>query len=359
MPRKKILFVITKSNWGGAQRYVYDLATNLPREFEPVVACGGGGMLVERLRAKGIRMLEVPGFQRDISLLKEIRAFFFLWKLFRKEKPDVVHLNSSKATALGAPAARLAGVPKILFTVHGWPFKEDRSVTARSLIYFISWFTALLSTATIVVSKGDERIGKMMTFIGKKIYYVPIGIDIPDFWTREEASTKLSISTSTPRIVTIAELTANKGIRYAIEAVAELKKRGVGVSYFVIGDGEEREALTLLAQELGVADRVHFLGFIPDASKYLTAFDVFLLPSIKEGMPYVLLEASVAGLPIVATNVVQKEASDIPNIHFVPPSDGRALADAVEKLANSLPDRKPSAVGSFAEMVGKTVALYR
>src|SRR3989344_323690 len=105
MLKKKILFVITKSNWGGAQKYVFDLATNLPKEeFEPVVACGGGGMLAKRLRAEKIRVVEVPSLERDISFIKEIRAFFFLWKLFQKEKPDVVHLNSSKAAALGALA---------------------------------------------------------------------------------------------------------------------------------------------------------------------------------------------------------------------------------------------------------------
>src|SRR3989338_7813734 len=95
--KKKILFVITKSNWGGAQRYVFDLATHLPKEeFEVVVALGGMGLLAQKLQAEGTMIYHSEWLGRDISVGKDIKSFLELYRLFKKERPDVVHLNSSK-----------------------------------------------------------------------------------------------------------------------------------------------------------------------------------------------------------------------------------------------------------------------
>src|SRR3989344_6143426 len=324
--RRKILFLITKATWGGAQRYVYDLATHLGDGFEPIVAYGEKGKLSEKLERKAIESHPLPSLGRDIALVSDISSFFEILSCLRKVRPDVLHLNSSKAAALGALAARILGVKRIVFTVHGWPFNEKRNAVARALIYFISWFTTFLSHETIVVSKSDEVQGKTMRAVAGKIHYIPIGIEVPEYCTPEEAMQHLcgkvpalKNAPNVPRIGTIAELTANKGLRHAIEAIALLKKRGVDVLYVVVGEGEERGHLKTLVRKSGVVENVFFAGFVLDAARYLKAFDIFLLPSIKEGMPYVLLEAAAAGLTIVATNVVQQEASNIPNIHFVPP----------------------------------------
>ncbi|MDP3645787.1 MAG: glycosyltransferase [bacterium] len=356
---KKVLFVITKATWGGAQRYVYDLATHLPKgEFELIVAYGTRGKLAEDLTTAGITVRQLPSLGRDISLVSDIKSFFEIWRTIREIRPDIVHLNSSKTAALGALAARLCGVRHIVFTVHGWPFKESRNIAWKILTYKISWFTALLSHSVIVVSRSDEARGKHMALVGKKTHYIPIGIEIPKFITREESSLALKINVTTPRIVTNAELTANKGIRYAIEAVALLKNRGIDVSYFVISDGEEREILEAFARKKDVSDRVYFFGFLKDAARYLNVFDIFVLPSIKEGMPYALLEAAAAGLPIVATDIVKACASNIPNIHFVPPGDGGALADAVENLTRNMPTKTPSTIWSFRDMLKQTLDVY-
>src|SRR3989344_9394012 len=96
--RKKVLFVITKSNWGGAQRYVYDLATALSKtEFETSVAFGQPGLLALKLKEAWIATKPILSLERDVSLIADIQSFFELFQLFRKEQPDIVHLNSSKA----------------------------------------------------------------------------------------------------------------------------------------------------------------------------------------------------------------------------------------------------------------------
>src|SRR3989344_5707607 len=154
---KKLLFLITKATWGGAQRYVFDLATHLPSDqFDVTVAYGQGGKLQKMLGEKNIETYHIAALGRDIALFSDIASFFQIFRLLRQARPDVLHVNSSKAAALGALAARLVGVRRIIFTAHGWPFKEARNVIAAALIYLVSWFTAFLSHTTIVVSKTDE-----------------------------------------------------------------------------------------------------------------------------------------------------------------------------------------------------------
>ena len=160
---KKCLLVITKSNWGGAQRYVYNLATALPREEYAVsVALGGTGVadsapgeLAQKLAAAKIPTHHVAAFARDVSATSDVRAFFELLALLRRERPDVVHLNSSKAGGVGALAARIAGVKKIIFTSHGLAWDEDRSPRAKKLIKLFSWCTFILCHRVIVITQDN------------------------------------------------------------------------------------------------------------------------------------------------------------------------------------------------------------
>jgi glycosyltransferase involved in cell wall biosynthesis len=152
LPRKKILFLITKSNWGGAQRYVYDLVSTLDRTvYEPVVVLGGNGELVEKLHAAGIRTITLQSAQRDISIRKELQFFRELFSIVHREKPDVFHVNSSKAGGIGCFVGRLLGIKRVVFTAHGWAFNEDRPWWQKYIIKYLHWLTVLLSHTTIAV----------------------------------------------------------------------------------------------------------------------------------------------------------------------------------------------------------------
>ena len=296
--KKKILYVITKSNWGGAQRYVYDLATTLPKsEFEVSVAFGQPGLLAKKLQENGITTHPIASLQRDVSLAADIKSFFELLRLFRTEKPDVVHLNSSKAAGIGALAARLAGVPRIIFTAHGWPFWEQRNSISRGLIYLFSWLTALLAHSVIVVSNYDLRVAQKMPFIGHKTARIYNGIDF-----NAPLYSADIVRHSFPKGVhitgTIGELTRNKNQIALIEKARKNPEMYVAI----VGDGEDRLFLKKKVDEYGIGDRVKLMGF-QLASTVLKGFDIFALPSIKEGLPYVLLEAKAAGLPIEANRV--------------------------------------------------------
>ncbi len=359
----KILFLITKSGWGGAQRYVFDLATSLPKEqFRASVAYGQHGRLAEELARLDIPTHQIHSMQRDISFAADMRSFFELLALFRKEQPDIVHLNSSKAGGLGSVAARLAGVPRIVFTAHGWPFWEKRGRASRALIWTFSWLTAVFSHVTIVISNHDTKVAVRMPFVAKKITRIYNGIDPIDFLPREGHSGDI-------RVLTNAELTHNKNIFTGIDAVALAREKGAHITYTLMGDGELRSTLEEYVKEKNYEGFVSFLGFVPNGKRHYKNFDIFFLPSKKEGLPYVLLEAGLAAMPVVASKI-----GGIPEIiengvsgTLEHSGDTTRFAEALktlaedqglrEKFGNALKE-KVECDFSLAQMIEKTVALY-
>ena len=325
--KKKILYVITKSNWGGAQRYVYDLATALPKDqFEISVAFGQEGLLAKKLREARIALFPIKALQRDISIANDVKSFSELLRLFRTEKPDIVHLNSSKAAGVGALAARLASVPRIIFTVHGWPFIEKRNIFWRLFALLGSWITALLSHKIIVVSDYDLKVAQKMLGIAYKTVRIYNGIDF-HFPLGSGDVVRHSFPKGVRITGTVGELTRNKN---QIALIAQAKNDST-MYVAIVGDGEDRLYLRKKIEEYGLTTRVKLFGFML-ASEVLRGFDVFVLPSIKEGLPYVLLEAKVAGLPVVASRV-----------------------GGVGEIL----DAKDMSEFLLAQMVEKTLALYR
>jgi len=396
--KKKVLFVITKSNWGGAQRYVFDLATSLsPADFDVIVAFGpapapvrdatkatsspykqvsngaGGhpGQLSKMLLEKSIRTILIPELGRDIRLADDWRAFRALVGLFKAERPDIVHLNSSKAGGLGALAARLARIPRSIFTSHGLAFDEKRPALQKILITLATWATILLAHATILISNDTFERARKMPFLRRKVHLVWNGIVSPLFLSKHDARKELrgldpQMPEGTRWIGSVGELHPNKDYACAIDCAALLPE---DTHLVIIGDGEEREALLARAKEKGVGRRMHLLGFIPDAAKYLRAFDVFVLPSQKEGLPYVLLEAGLAYIPVVASDTAGVKDIILDGFTglLVPPHDTHALASALERafgdatLARSLKDellKRVQQTFSFEKMMEKTIALY-
>ena len=372
----KVLFVITKSNFGGAQRYVYDLATHLPSDrFEVAVVFGydlegKAGRLSRTLIEKNIRTIVIPDLARDIHFGADWRAFLSLMGLFKTERPDVVHLNSSKAGGLGALAARLCRVSRIIFTIHGLPSDEKRSGFARACIAFATWLTVILAHRTIAISNDIfERVRKY-PFCFRRVSLIYNGIETPTFATPIEARKALrSIEPTIPErgmlVGYIGELHPNKDLLTAIDAVA----RTPDAHFVLIGDGELRQALSTHANEKGVEKRVHFLGFIAGAAQYLRACDVFLLTSIKEGLPYVLLEAGTAGVPIIATDISGVREIVLHNFTglLAHPGASDEIARLIERLqqepslARSLTDEMSTRIQktfSLRHMLEKTMALY-
>lgn len=380
--KKKVLFLVTKGNWGGAQRYVFDVATSLSREdFDVVVACGStaltvngeGNALPEKLAEAGTRCERISSLGRDIGFA-DIGAFREIFHLLKREQPDILHLNSSKAAALGAFAARLARLPiKIIFTVHGWPFNEPRPPFQRIAIFFLSWLTALLSHSVIVICRADEKSGRKLWFVKKKIRLIHNGIT--PFTTTERSVARAALSPSasadTILIVTIAELTKNKGLAHALRAIALLSREKdlPPFQYVIIGEGELRPQLEKIISENNLAKIVRLAGFIPDAKTLLGGADIFLLPSLKEGLPYVLLEAGASSVPTIATSVggIPDIIDDMQNGMLIRAKREKEIADALRFLLTN--HKKREAFGAalkekvlrefwFEKMLAETVGVY-
>ncbi len=298
--RKKVCIAITKGHWGGAQQYVYTLATHLHPHHE-VTVVSGPGLLVEKLREAGVSVTEISSLQRDIHLLSEIQGLWKLYTFLKKEKPDVLHLNSSKMGVLGTIAGRCAHIPRIIFTAHGWAFNEDRPYAVRLLFKLLQYSTILLSHKTIAVSAKAKQDIVSLPYTREKIVVIYNGIrDTYPMHSKTDSRRALGLPETAYLIGSVSELHKNKGIDIALEAMTRLPTE---VMYAVVGDGEEKEHLLSLREKLGLQDRVFFVGRKENAKSYMHAFDLFLLPSRTEAFPYVLLEAGVAKLPVVASRV--------------------------------------------------------
>jgi len=325
----KILYIITKSNWGGAQRHVFDLAKYCKENgHEIIVALGGEGVLNERLNELGITVRIIESMGRDIDILKDISSFLKIFRIISKEKPDIVHLHSPKAAGLGAFAGRILGINKIIYTAHGWTFNENRPLYQKIIIGFFSWLTMLFSTHTITISEKEMGQASMFPFIIKKLRMIYLGISPPKFLTHKDAllfiqssfsdifQVKFEIMTkekpkkedetaNEKKVIlgTIAELHPNKGLVYAINAFEQLVVKFPSLIFLIIGEGEQRALLEKLIAEKKLENKVILAGYMNNASQYLKAINIFILPSIKEGLPYTIIEAGYAGLPIIATTV--------------------------------------------------------
>ena len=305
----KILYIITKSNWGGAQRHVYDLATNAREKGnDVVVALGGEGVLRDRLRESNITTRPIGSMKRDVHLADDTASLADIFRIIREVKPDVLHLHSPKAAGLGSFAGKLLGVKKIIYTVHGWAFNEDRSLAQKMVICFFSWLTMMFSTHVINISEKELSQSQMFPLVTKKLRLIRLGIKPPIFYSTASAHHFLQSKTTEPLskkviIGTIAELHNNKGLSYAINALAILVQSFPNFIFFIIGEGERRDDLESLIKAKGLEKHVILAGYVSHAAEYLKGFSIFLLPSIKEGLPYTLIEAGYAGIPVVATTV--------------------------------------------------------
>ena len=359
----KILFVITQGEWGGAQRYVFDLATNLGSETAVVIG-EKHSELGTRLAKSGIKTFAAGHLRRDINPLHDLLAIFELKRIFQNIRPDIVHLNSSKAGVLGSIAAHLAGVPKVIFTAHGFAFLEPQPWIMKQIYYFAEWFACLFRDKIICVSEYDRQAAiKAKLCPAEKLVTIHNGISPSPLSPRGRGQGEGAV------VGTIAHLYKTKGLNYLIDAAKILHSQfSIHHSEFrIIGDGPERNNLESLIANHNLESKIKLLGEQKKASEYLSKFDIFVLPSVKEGFPYAILEAMAAGLPIVAAPVGGiPEAQGDAGI-LVPPKDSKALATAIQSLIDDPKRAKKMGLAaherikqfSFEKMLEETIKIYK
>jgi glycosyltransferase involved in cell wall biosynthesis len=370
-PKPHILYVITKASWGGATKYVYDMAVAARDEgYSVTVAYGSSGELSERLLQQNIPVVEIQGMGRDISARGDWQSLRELITIIRKTKPDVVHANSSKAGLVATIAARISGTQKIIFTAHGWAFNESRPIWQKAVLAFLHLITVWCADEVICVSEAIRRDALWMPFCKNKFVVILHGIDMVTVVPKEEARAKLAPTIRQKTwIGTLAELHPTKGLDIGIKAFARIAPDFPDTALILIGEGQERTELTDLIKKLDIENKVHFCGQIQNASTVLSAFDILLFPSRSEALGYALLEAGNASLPVVASRVggipeiIQDSISGV----LVTSDDVDGFAEALKKLLTN-PElaiqfgvklhARVQENFSKTHMIEKTLALY-
>lgn len=314
MSKKRILQIITRSDWAGGQKVLYSLVYGLkqyyPEEFEVEVACGKyDGRLIPELEKIGVKVYVLENLVREISPLKDIRAFLEIKKLIKNGRYDVVHLHSSKAGFLGRIAAKTLKVPTVVYTVHGWWPIEQYKGFKRKLFIYAERFAARYCDKMVLLCQKDLQKAKIWK-IGKEGQYVitPNAI-IPEPPSEKGMLRKeLGIPEGVKIVGNVARLDPQKNpIRFLEVAKMVLQERSdvvfVWIGGSVVDDFYGQKVQQWLSENPEINDKIYFLPFRKDAVRLMADFDVFLLTSDAEGMPLVVLEALNQGVPVVSTDV--------------------------------------------------------
>lgn len=295
---------------GGTRRHLGDVARGLAgRGWDVHVAVSAERQASFRedlllLEEQGVVVHELP-MQRAIRPGLDARHAWTLRKLMRHLAPSLVHTHSSKAGALGRTAGRLAGVPRLVHTPHtlAFLFEEMFSAAKRELYFRIERRLARATDRMIAVSESEARTFRTSGVVDpERVRVVPNGVDPAPFEGAEPHPLEsLGLEPGRVTLGVVGLLNAAKGHDLALAALAEAGNERAQL--FFAGHGPLEAELRAQAEALGVASRVAFLGFREDVPRLFATADALLLPSRWEGMPYVVLEAMAAGLPVLATPV--------------------------------------------------------
>jgi glycosyltransferase involved in cell wall biosynthesis len=306
---KKVFHVITKLELGGAQEVTLMTLERLPRErYALGLVTGPEGLLVDRAnQIEGLSRFWIPSLVREVRPLKDLISFVTLLRLFKRERPDVVHTHSSKAGIVGRWAARAAGVPIIFHTVHGFSFHDYQPMPVRLIYVWLERLTTRITTKTVVVSYANAEKGeKAGVFTRKDWVLCRDAIPVDRFLAAGARRTKLSVWGVDPAktvVGMVACLKPQKSPVDFIDVAATVLRKRTDVHFVMAGDGELRPEVEDRIREHGIDKHVTLLGWQDDMPEIYRNLDIVVLTSLWEGLPCVFSEAMASELPIVATNV--------------------------------------------------------
>jgi glycosyltransferase involved in cell wall biosynthesis len=346
-PVKRVAHLIAPAPAGGAESVVLALASGAPDRSRVLVLNQVAGesapphTLTQQLRARGIVVEEIRCGRRRYAAEARLVAAWI-----DREGIDVLHTHGYHATVVGYFAARRARTP-VVATVHGY---LSRNLKERIYNVVDRWFLRRFD-AVIAVSQG---IGQQMLASGLdagKLFVIQNGLTVVHAPDRDRARRELNLDASALVVGWVGRLSIEKGADLLLHAVARMDR---GARVVVVGEGAEQNALDRLARELQISDRVWFVGFRPDASALLPAFDVLALSSRIEGTPMVILEAVAARVPIVAFRTGGiPDVLDDDSAWLVPPEDVAALAEALRDALAAPTERDRRATHAMTRLADR------
>jgi len=366
--RVRVLEMIDRPFLGGGQVTVLTLARGLDREkFEVLVASEEGGPLVDELGRIGIRHIAIR-----LGKFSGLSAAGALATVLRENAVDVLHTHGGIAGLYGRLAARKAGTPAIVHTVHGIHYLHYRNPAAKRAFIALERRLSRSTDAVVFVSEADmERAARLRLALPPKARLIRNGVPpIPPGRLRDPAAVKAELGAEgKPLVVAVSRLHRQKGVTYLLRGVPFVRNEIPDVCVVVAGGGPLADRLKAEVKALRVGDNAILLGERKDALDILAAADIFVLPSLWEGLPYVLVEAAALGKPIVAADidgvreVIRNGATGI----LVPPRDPGALAAAIilllkdPEFARQLGEAARTEIPprfSVERMISETESLY-
>jgi glycosyltransferase involved in cell wall biosynthesis len=307
--RVKVAHLITRLDLGGAQQNtLYCCANHDRKKYDVVLVTGVGGYLdAEAKKIKNCKTYFMPELKHAIHPWWDMVALFKLASFLKKEKIRIIHTHSSKAGFLGRWAARLAEVPVIIHTVHGWSFFKEQFFLTRFLYQTLERWTAPITDKLIVVSQDNQNEG-LSHRIGRKEQYSVIHSGIlPKKYLlaalkAKQARQKLNPQ-NRPCVLVLSNFKKQKSPLDVVETAKRLAAKIPSVLFIWAGDGPLlSEVKDFIAKE-NLSENFKLLGWREDIAELLAASDVMFLASIHEGLPRVVLQTMAAGKPVVATAV--------------------------------------------------------
>jgi glycosyltransferase involved in cell wall biosynthesis len=361
--KKRVLFIVTQAEMGGAQRFILSLAESLDKErYEIKVASGAGfsaknaGIiepdytLLDKLSAAGIKIVKLAKLQRSPNIFRDFESALEIKELIEDFEPDVLFLNSSKAGFIGSFTTKflIDRKIKVIYRIGGWSFNDPGSSFKKWVWGRLEKLSARWKDIIIVNNSKDLELANKLGIKPKeKLVLIYNGIDPykTEFMPRQEAKLRLFeiVAKKSGRIFqvekiigTVANFYQTKGLEYLIDS-AEKFKDNPNIVFFIIGDGEQKQKLIDLIEKKGLQKKIYLLGQLSEAHKYIPAFDVFILSSLKEGFPWSLLEAMTAKVPVIATEVgaVPEMIEDGQSGFIIDPGNSEQLAQKISELLKS------------------------
>jgi glycosyltransferase involved in cell wall biosynthesis len=376
-----VMHVITRLVRGGAQNVVLALLRGLRgKELDLILVAGAQtgaeGSLWDEADGLGITTVRLPSLVRRIAPFRDYRALNDLRRIIRAYRPHIVHAHTSKAGFLGCLAARRERVPAVVLAPHGHILGEGAQIPGipawglrRALLAAACRRNARYADAVVAPNEAERRDGiRLGLWAAERATTVPNGVDTDCFRPRDQraAREKIGVPIGVPIVGTVARLTREKGIDFALETLRMLPR----VLLVIVGDGPERESLETLAASLGVEDRTRFLSVRNDIEEILPAFDVCLVPSRTESHGMTAAEALACEVPVVASDVGGLRSLVLHRRTGlrVRPGETTGYARALAFLLGDQPLRKRMGragrahiVASYSSgaMVDETLRLYR
>ncbi len=348
----KIIHIITRLDMGGSAQNTLLTCLGLTERYDLVLVHGislesqmtdwekqSVDMGIKKAEERGVKVILIPSLVRRIDPVRDFQTLFSLWRLMIREKPTIVHTHTSKAGILGRLAAKMAAVPIIIHTPHGHVFYGHfRSGPSRIFLVIERLFACITDCLIALTEKERKDYIELSVSNSENIVQIHSGVEIDRYLSTrvnvEKKKRSLGLNPRARVVGTVGWLLPIKGPMILLKAMGRVWEKLSEVELVYVGKGELQEALKAQAFQMGVSEKVKFLGWRDDVEEIMPIMDLFVLPSLNEGMGRVLVEAMAAGKPIVASDcggipdLVEHEQTGL----LVPPGNVQALAVAIQQI---------------------------